>query len=284
MRRTLPLLAAALMVAACTSPALSPPAAPASPPGTMGTAPALPVMPPGDPIEVIRVLDGDSLEAVVEGATEEIRLLGINTPERDECWADRARQATSDLIADGPVTATFQGTDQYGRLLGYLASGEVFVNAALVAGGHAMTVTTGHAYLEEFRTAEAAAIAASIGMWGPDACGPGLGTALRIDGVDGNPSGEDDDPDHGESVLIANHGSAAVDLGGWVLRDESSAHRYRFPAAAVLAPGATLRVYSACGIHEYCFGEGETVWSNTGDTALLLDPSGNVVDRVRFGS
>ncbi len=284
MRRPIPLFAASLLAAACTSTTTTPATVTTSPLEPAAVSATLPAMPEGEPIEVTAVLDGDSLEAVVNGATEQIRLLGINTPERNECWSDQARQAAADLLAARPVTAVTMGRDQYGRLLGYVGAGGVFVNAALVASGDAMTITGNHTYLAEFQDAEQAAFEATVGMWGRAACGPDLGTGLRIDEVDGNPPGRDDDPTDGESALISNHGDAGIDLEGWVLRDESSSHRFRFPAGTRLAPGGALRVYSACGIHPHCFGEGETVWSNGGDTALLLDPSGNVVDRVRFGS
>jgi len=243
----------------------------------------IPAMPDSVSIELVAVTDGDSLEAIVDGAPERIRLLGVNTPERSECWFEEARQATTDLLASGSMTLVAVGRDRFGRLVGYVGADGVFVNAALVASGDAMTIANDHPYLAEFRDAEQAAFEASIGLWAAGACGPDLGTGLRIDDVDGNPPGPDDDARRGESAAITNHGDTTIDLEGWVLRDESSTHRYRFPAGTELVPGDGLRVYSICGVHPHCFGEWDAVWSNGGDTALLLDPSGNVVSRNRFG-
>ena len=238
-------------------------------------------MPGGKPIEVLAVLDGDSLEAEVDGAVEEIRLLGINTPERQECWSAEARTATAALVEAGTTTLVSEGRDQYGRLLGYVGAGEVFVNARLVSEGHAMALANDHTFIDEFLSFEQAAFDAQAGMWAPDACGHPLGTGMHIDRLDGDPSGRDDDPATGESIRIRNDGGATVYLEGWAIRDESSVHRYRFPVHTMLDPGETVTVYSVCGHHEYCFGP-DTVWSNDGDTALLMDPSGNIVDRVRF--
>lgn len=277
MRRTIILLAAMVAAAACTSPSAT-----TVPAGSGGGDAALPPAPGGEVIEVLTVFDGDSIEARVDGVDEEIRMLGINATERTECWSQEARTATADLLSSGTVSATTAGRDRFGRLLGYLSVDGVFVNASLVAQGHAMTISNDHSYADEFRALEDAAFAASLGMWGPTACGSATGADVRIDDVDGNPPGQDDDPRNGESALIANHGDATVDLTGWVLRDESSVHRYEFPAGTDLGPGDDLWVFSICGVHEHCFGEWETVWSNGGDTALLLDGSGNVVDRVRF--
>lgn len=278
MRTAILLLVLSLLTAACTNP---PAVTPTYPSGTASIA-DLPTAPGGDAIEVLSVLDGDSLKARVDGAVEEIRMLGINAPERFECWSGEAREAASDLLESGLVTVVTAGRDRFGRLLGYLSAGDVFVNAALVAAGHAMTIDNDHAFLDEFRSLEDDAFEAYAGMWSATACGPDLGYDIRIDDVDGNPPGEDDDPRRGESALIANHGDRAADLEDWVLRDESSLHRYRFPAGTILGPGDGLRVFSICGVHEHCFGDADTVWSNGGDTAFLLDPSGNVVDRVRF--
>jgi micrococcal nuclease len=273
-------LTLALLAAACSGD----PATPSALSGTLPIVGALPVeaaMPGGQPIDVIAVLDGDSLEAEVDGTVEEIRLLGINTPERQECWSAEARAATATLVEAGTVTLVSAGRDQYGRLLGYIGAGEVFVNARLVAEGHAMAVANEHTFIAEFLSIEQAAFEARSGMWAPDACGRSLGTGMRIDRVDGNPPGRDDDPTTGESIRVRNDGPATVDLEGWTIRDESSVHRYRFPANTTVDAGDTVTVYSVCGRHEHCFGP-DTVWSNDGDTALLMDPSGNIVDRVRF--
>jgi len=278
MRSSAPLIIVALLATACTPTSRTPSQS------APGAAVVTPAMPAGEPIELIAVLDGDSIKAEVEGSSEEIRLLGINTPERDECWSQEARQATKDLLETGSLTMVSAGRDRFGRLLGYVGTDGQFVNAALVAEGHATTITNDHAYLDEFRDAEQTAFEAGLGLWGASACGPDLGTRVQIDRVDGNPPGRDDDPRDGESATIVNEGSESVDLDEWVLRDESSTHRYEFPSGTTLGPGDDVEVFSICGVHEHCFGEWNTVWSNGRGTALLLDRSGNVVDRLRFGS
>lgn len=284
MRRTPLLIGLLLVMAACTPGEAAPPDPGAA--ATAGTSlpatPVLPAAPGGATLESVRVLDGDSLEAVLDGATVEIRLLGINTPEREECWAAEARAAVAALVAEGPVTLREDGEDRFGRALGYVTAAGVFVNAVLVAEGHALAITGDHRYQADFAAAEQAAYSAGRGMWSADACGPATGAEVRIEEIDGNPPGRDDDPVSGESVVLLNRGGETVDLGGWVLRDESSLHRYEFPAGTTLGPGDRLRVASVCGASDHCFGDRETVWSNGGDTALLLDGSGNVVDRVRF--
>jgi hypothetical protein len=80
-----------------------------------------------------------------------------------------------------------------------------------------------------------------------------------------------------EYVEIANNGTEAADLGGWVLRDRNDRRQsYTFPSGTSLAPGATLQVYTEPG-HEHSFGSRASIWNNCGDSAELLDASGVVV-------
>ncbi|HEX5695493.1 MAG TPA: lamin tail domain-containing protein, partial [Acidimicrobiia bacterium] len=70
-----------------------------------------------------------------------------------------------------------------------------------------------------------------------------------------------------------------IDLDGWTLRDESSAHRCSFRSGARIDPGAPLTVSSA----DPCWVPGSSpVWNNEGDLVLLLDPTGRVVARHRY--
>lgn len=266
------------------------PASPATPTDTEGISPAPNRPDPGDPlppgtrsIRVVAVLDGDSLEAEVDATLEEVRILGINAPERDECWGDEARAAVGELLRDAAdVSFLPAGRDQYGRLLADLWADGTPVGLSMVERGAALVLSTGAASLEEHLTAEEAAYRSGLGLWAPNACGPSQGARIAIIRVRFDAPGPDDEYPNGEWVVVGNSGPAA-DLTGWVLRDESSAHRYIFPEGFVLGSGAEVTVYSGCGANgaeELFWCEG-AVWTNSGDMALLLDSHGNVVDRAR---
>ncbi|MDX6683048.1 MAG: competence protein ComEC [Solirubrobacteraceae bacterium] len=85
----------------------------------------------------------------------------------------------------------------------------------------------------------------------------------------------------GEVVEIANAGTAPLDLGGWRLRDESTGKPYVFPAGTVVDPGASVRVRSGPGAASPAAGElawkTARVWNDSGDTARLEDPTGQLV-------
>ena len=71
--------------------------------------------------QVVRVIDGDTLEVLIAGTKHRVRLFGVDTPERGErCYkaaTERTRHLSGDMvrIESGP-----RSEDRYGRLLFYL--------------------------------------------------------------------------------------------------------------------------------------------------------------------
>jgi micrococcal nuclease len=240
----------------------------------------------GSPATSLAVLDGDTFLVVVDGAEEEVRLLGVNAPERDECFSSRSRRLAESLVGTGPlVLDVAAGRDRYGRLLAYVHSGDVLVNQDLLEQGGALAIDTGHPRLADFLEAEDRAVVARIGMWARDACGPAPPETVTVAEVEADPPGRDEERLEEEYVALANEGPDAVDLSDWTLRDESSTHRYRFPSGATIPPGERLVIRTGCGadgdgVRYWC--RGEPVWNNGGDTVLLLDPPGNVAARRRY--
>ena len=238
------------------------------------------------PAELITIFDGDTLLVKLDGSEEEVRLLGINTPERGECFASDAREAAASLLETAPLTIEVVGErDQFDRLLGYAHAGGVLVNQALVQGGYALALQTDHPRLAEFLAAEEGAYAAGAGLWAADACGPPFPAVLGLVDLEPDPPGPDEDDLNGEWVLLANAGAEAADLTGWVLRDESSQNRYRFPDSFLVGAGEAVAVHTGCGDDgsaDLYWCADNPVWNNGGDTALLLDPAGNVAARLRY--
>ncbi|GIG55010.1 hypothetical protein Dac01nite_17620 [Demequina activiva] len=75
---------------------------------------------------VTHVYDGDSMEVTRDGVVEDVRVIGIDTPERGECGADQAREAAQVTLLDQQV-ALIPGAqtdrDTYDRLLRYVEIG-----------------------------------------------------------------------------------------------------------------------------------------------------------------
>jgi micrococcal nuclease len=134
---------------------------------------------------VVRVIDGDTIEVAIEGQDEDVRYIGVDTPETVkpgapvQCYGPQASAENHRLVEGRTVRLVFdrERRDVYGRLLAYVytrprgnAERSRFVNAVLVRDGYARTLTiapnTAHA--SALRRLQARAGRAGRGLW--DAC------------------------------------------------------------------------------------------------------------------
>jgi micrococcal nuclease len=125
---------------------------------------------------VVRAVDGDTLEVLLGGRHEDVRLIGVDTPETVkpgtpvQCFGPRA-SAFTHLAADGRrarLTLGAERHDVYGRLLAYVRVGPRFLNAALLRRGLARTLTIppNDRFAPLFRRIEFDAARAGRGLWG----------------------------------------------------------------------------------------------------------------------
>ncbi len=234
--------------------------------------------------QVLRVLDGDSLEAIIDGTETEVRLQGINAPERDECLGDESKNRLEALLDSGPVQIAGVEFDQFDRLLGIVTAGGVPVNVTQVADGLAFPLASESPIDDLVLAAEERARTLAVGIWNPASCGSGAVPEIVILSVDSNPPGRDEEALDEERVVIRNRSDATEDLSGWVLRDESTANRFEFPDGAAIAGGSEIEIVVGCTPApdrlNWC--NDRPVWNNGGDTAFLVDPEGRIVDVFRY--
>jgi endonuclease YncB( thermonuclease family) len=234
--------------------------------------------------QVVRVLDGDSLIAFIDGIETDVRLQGINAPERDECLGDESKARLEEVLETGSVQVAGVEFDQFDRLLGIVTAGGLPVNIAQVADGLAIPLAAESPIDDLVLEAEERARALGVGMWNPQSCGSGPLPEIVILSVEPNPPGPDEEALDGERVVIRNRSDAAQDLTGWVLRDESTANRFEFPTGTVIGSGASIEIVVGCGSapDRLTWCNDRPVWNNGGDTALLLDSDGRIVDLHRY--
>ena len=236
------------------------------------------------PVDVLEVFDGDSLEVRDGGRLIEIRLEGINAPERDECFGDTARSGLLTLLDGADVSIIELDRDQFGRTLAYLLADGQVANLAQITAGLAIATSYEHEATNAFLDAEHEAFSRGRGLWASAACGPDTPARIAVARVEANPPGDDADHLNDEWIGFVNDGDT-TDISLWVVRDESSTHRFTFPSGTVFEGGEALVVRTGCGsdstVEFFWCAEGP-VWSNSGDMVLLLDPLGNVVDRYRY--
>ena len=127
---------------------------------------------------VERVVDGDTLVIRVQGQTERVRLIGIDTPESVdprrpvECFGKEAAAHLAELLPEGtPVRLErdVEARDRFDRLLAYVyrQRDDLFVNLAMVRDGFAAVATfpPNVAHVESFVSAQREAREASRGLW-----------------------------------------------------------------------------------------------------------------------
>lgn len=84
-----------------------------------------------------------------------------------------------------------------------------------------------------------------------------------------------------QRVTITNAGGAAADLSGFVLLSERGGECFYFPAGTRLEAGTSLTVSAAGGGGDYEFVGEDSPWNmKKGDTALLYDAGGNLMQRI----
>jgi micrococcal nuclease len=129
---------------------------------------------------VARVVDGDTIEARIGGRLEDVRYIGVDTPETVkpdtpvQCFGPRASSFNHGLVERRRVRLVFgvERHDVYGRLLAYVYLRRRFVNAMLVRRGLArsLTIPPNNRFAPLFRGLELRAARAGRGLWG--ACPP----------------------------------------------------------------------------------------------------------------
>jgi len=142
---------------------------------------------------IARVVDGDTVEARIGGRIEDVRLIGVDTPETVkpdtpvQCFGPQASHFTKRRLEGRPVRLVFgvERRDVYGRLLAYVylprrtlsvpqhgQSAMRLFNAELIRRGLARTLTIppNDRYAARFKRLELRAARRGRGLWG--ACRP----------------------------------------------------------------------------------------------------------------
>jgi micrococcal nuclease len=134
---------------------------------------------------VAKVVDGDTIDVLIDGQKARIRLIGLDTPEvvdprkPVQCFGREASQRMRELVLGKKARLerdpTQANRDKYGRLLRYvyLPDGTNVAERMIREGyGHECTYQLPYRYQKQFREAERYARDHQLGLWAPDACSP----------------------------------------------------------------------------------------------------------------
>lgn len=139
--------------------------------------------------------DGDTITVDMNGKTERIRMIGVDTPETQDprkpvqCFGHAASEFTRNLIGDNPVRleadALSDNRDRYSRLLRhvYLPDGRL-VQAEIIKAGFGFAYTSfPFTKSVEFKAYEIKARTQNLGLW--NSCEP---TRNNYGGFTSNPA------------------------------------------------------------------------------------------------
>jgi micrococcal nuclease len=125
---------------------------------------------------VVRAIDGDTIEVRLDGRLEDVRYIGVDTPETVkpdtpvQCFGPPASRFDHRLVEGRRVRLLFgvERRDVYGRLLAYVFLGHRFVNAELVRRGFARTLTIppNDRFAPLFARLQRRAARTGRGLWG----------------------------------------------------------------------------------------------------------------------
>lgn len=132
---------------------------------------------------VVKVVDGDTIDVMINGKTERLRLIGINTPEivdprkPVECFGREASDNAKKLLDGAEVKIAADSTqddkDIYGRLLRYVWRADgLFYNSEAIKDGFAYEYTyrLPYIYQKDFKAAQKYAQDNQLGLWADGAC------------------------------------------------------------------------------------------------------------------
>lgn len=138
---------------------------------------------------VTKVVDGDTITIDLDGSSETLRLIGINTPETVdprkpvECFGKEASNEAKSLLTGKKVRIEKDPTqgdrDKYGRLLAYVWRDDgLFFNEHMIKAGYAYEYTYNlpYKYQAQFKADQATAQSQGRGLWAPGVCDTGTTT------------------------------------------------------------------------------------------------------------
>lgn len=243
---------------------------------------------------VTKVVDGDTVKVDLDGDgefDEDVRFIGVDTPEHDMCGFTAATKHTRRLIAGRHVTLS---TDVRGAMSGF----RIFRRVTVVRDGATIDVSASlleaglgtfwpraaqPTNMDRYHRLASRALADRRGIFSGTRCSPGPSADASLT-LDLQWKGDRND---GEHVRVYNRGPGPLDLDGWKLR-AGAVRRYRLRPGPSIPAGSMVTIHPTAGTdttyHRY-LGRPGNLWPDIdvygpagglGEGAYLVDPGGDV--------
>lgn len=211
-------------------------------------------------VQISRVIDGDTL---VLSDDRHIRLLNINTPEKDMPNYEQSKKYLEEFI-NQTMYLQITGIDKYKRVLGKLYDSKGnYINLKLVKNGLSSKFLVSDSELSEFNIVENRAIKEGIGIWNHSNYFNCAYTKINKD------------EEYVSIFIICN-----VSTEGWYLKDESR-KIYKFDLPVI--NGLTLFSYNGSKNETALYWNQGNVWNNDRDTLYLFDKEGRIIYSHSYG-
>lgn len=211
-------------------------------------------------VDVLRVVDGDTI--LVHNKTDElkVRLLGINSPEKGEIGSGEATNFLKEKIENKSVILYFEGdrTDRYARILAYVFLEGENINLESVREGFSNYYFPSgvSSYQRDFVFAWEECLKNNKNL-----CESSSNSCIEIYSVDFDL----------QTLVLKNNCGFSVSLDGWSLKDEG---RKRIVFEHVFIGGGD---FFKVENNDYDY-----IWTESGDSAFLRDNEELLVDFVDF--
>lgn len=92
--------------------------------------------------KVVRVVDGDTIWLLRDGAAKpmKLRIEGIDAPEICQTFGPEAKRALASRVLDRDVTAKLRAVDDWGRRIGHVYDGDINIGQRMVRDGFAWSI------------------------------------------------------------------------------------------------------------------------------------------------
>jgi endonuclease YncB( thermonuclease family) len=207
---------------------------------------------------LLRVVDGDTIEAQVEGYNEtwKIRLQGINTPEKGLPFASDAKEFLKQFENQSvQLLRDYEDTDMYDRKLRYIFYDNRLLNREIVEKGLAsIYYYSGLKYEKELVMAEEYARKNELGIWTKSAEVCPANNCLTLKQLNYT----------GEFFVIKNNCDFECVMTDWFVRDAGR----QITKLESINANEEKTFYSA---------KGKDVWNNNADKFFMFDKNGLLV-------
>ncbi|MBW1615593.1 MAG: thermonuclease family protein [Deltaproteobacteria bacterium] len=121
-------------------------------------------------VKIINVVDGDTVDFIDDNKKYRVRIVGIDTPERGQCFYSEATERMKQLVLNKNVNLVKSNIGKnkgyYGRLLRYVYINNQDIGASMVQDGYAISLKKyNHDKLQQYNELEKQAIKKTQGIW-----------------------------------------------------------------------------------------------------------------------